>query len=44
MSKQNYTNMLVLLPKIKAKIAQGKTQQEVAERFGLKNKYVVKSS
>lgn len=42
MSKRNYTHMQVLLPEIEAMIAKGKTQREVAEHFGLKDKYVVK--
>lgn len=42
MSKRNYTHMQALLPEIEAMIAKGKTQREVAEHFGLKDKYVVK--
>ena len=38
MSKRNYTHMQVLLPEIEAMIAKGKTQREVAEHFGLKDK------
>lgn len=42
MSKRNYTHMQILLPEIEAMIAKGKTQREVAEHFGFKDKYVVK--
>ena len=42
MSKRNCTHMQALLPEIEAMIAKGKTQREVAEHFGLKDKYVVK--
>lgn len=42
MEKQNYTHVQILLPEIKAMITAGKTQREVAEHFGFKDKYVVK--
>ena len=42
MNKRNYTHIQELLPQIKAMLAEGKTQREVAEYYGLKNKYVVK--
>ena len=42
MSKRNYTHIQVLLPEIKATLAEGKTQREVAEYYGFKDKYVVK--
>ena len=42
MKKRNYTHVQVLLPEIKAMLDAGKTQREVAEHFGLQNKYVVK--
>ncbi len=42
MRKQNYTHVQMLLPEIEAMIAEGKTQREVAEHFGFKDKYVVK--
>ncbi len=42
MSKRNYTHIQVLLPEIKAMRAEGKTQKEIAEYFGFKNKQVVK--
>lgn len=42
MSKRNYTHVQELLPEIKAKLAEGKTQREIAEYYGFKNKYVVK--
>ena len=42
MRKRNYTHVQMLLPEIEAMIAEGKTQREVAEHFGFKDKYVVK--
>ena len=42
MEKRNYTHVQMLLPEIEAMIADGKTQREVAEYFGFKDKYVVK--
>lgn len=42
MKKRNYTHVQALLPEIEAMIAEGRTQREVAEHFGLKDKYVVK--
>ena len=42
MSKRNYSRVQVLLPEIQAMVEQGKTQREIAEQFGLKDKYVVK--
>ena len=42
MKKRNYTHVQMLLPEIKAMLAEGKTQREVAEHYGLKDKYVVK--
>ncbi len=42
MEKPNYTHVQKLLPEIEAMIAEGKTQREVAEYFGFKDKYVVK--
>lgn len=42
MEKRNYTHVQNLLPEIEAMILAGKTQREVAEHFGLKDKYVVK--
>lgn len=42
MAKRNYTHVQMLLPEIEAMIAEGKTQREVAEYFGFKDKYVVK--
>ena len=42
MGKQNYTHVQILPPEIEAMIAEGKTQREVAEHFGFKDKYVVK--
>lgn len=41
MKKRNYTHVQALLPD-KAMLAEGKTQREVAEYYGLKDKYVVK--
>ena len=42
MEKRNYTHVQVLLPEIKAMLAEVKTQREVAEHYGFKNKQVVK--
>ncbi len=42
MKKRNYTHVQILQPEIEAMIAEGKTQREVAEHFGFKDKYVVK--
>jgi hypothetical protein len=42
MSRQKYTHVQVLLPEIKEMVAAGKTQREIAEQFGLRDKYVVK--
>ena len=42
MGKRNYTHVQALLPEIKAMPAEGKTQREVAEHYGFKNKQVVK--
>ena len=42
MRERNYTHVQALLPEIKAMLAEGKTQREVAEYYGLKDKYVVK--
>ena len=42
MAKKEYTHVQVLLPEIKEMIAAGKTQREIAEYFGLRDKYVVK--
>ena len=42
MEKRKYTHIQVLLPEIKAMLAEGKTQREVAEYYGFRNKQVVK--
>lgn len=42
MENPNYTHVQMLLPEIEAMMAEGKTQREVAEYFGSKDKYVVK--
>ena len=42
MEKRNYTHVQVLLPEIKAMLAEGKTQREVAEYYGFHDKQVVK--
>lgn len=42
MKKRNYTHVQALLPEIKAMLAEGKTQREVAEHYGLRDKQVVK--
>ena len=43
MEKRNYTHVQVLLPEIKAMLAEGKTQREIAEYYGFRDKQVVKS-
>lgn len=42
MSKRNYTHVQALLPEIKATVESGKTQREIAEHYGFKDKLVVK--
>ena len=42
MSKRNYTHVKELLPGILKMVEQGKTQREIAEHYGLKDKMVVK--
>ena len=42
MENPNYTHVQMLLPEIAAMMAEGKTQREVAEYFGFKDKSVVK--
>ena len=42
MEKRKYTHVQALLPEIKAMLAEGKTQREVAEYYGFRNKQVVK--
>ena len=42
MEKRNYTHIQALLPEIKAMLAEGKTQREVAEYYGFRDKQVVK--
>ena len=43
MNTRNYTHVQELLPEIEAMLASGKTQREVAEYFGFRDKYVVKN-
>ena len=42
MKKRNYTHVQALLPEIRAMLAKGKTQREVAEYYGFSDKQVVK--
>ena len=42
MSREKYTHVQALLPEIRAMEAAGKTKREIAEHFGLRDKYVVK--
>ena len=42
MSREKYTRVQILLPEIRAMEAAGKTKREIAEHFGLRDKYVVK--
>ena len=43
MKKREYTHVQMLLPEIEAMLSVGKTQREVAEQFGFKDKSVVKN-
>ena len=42
MEKRNRTHVQILLPEIKSMLAEGKTQREVAEHDGFRDKQVVK--
>lgn len=42
MKKRNYTHVQALLPEIRAMLAAGRTQREVAEYYGFQDKQVVK--
>ena len=42
MSKREYTHVQELLPSIKGMVEEGKTQREIAEHFGFRDKLVVK--
>lgn len=42
MGKRNYTHVQELLPEIKRMQSEGKTQREIAEHYGFKDKQVVK--
>ena len=42
MSKRSYTHVKELLPAIQDMVEQGKTQREIAEYYGFKDKLVVK--
>ena len=42
MKKGNYTHIQALLPEIKAMLAEGKTQREVAKYYGFQDKQVIK--
>ena len=42
MTKRNYRHVKELLPAILKMVEQGKTQREIAEHYGLKDKMVVK--
>lgn len=42
MSKRNYTHVQTYLPQIQAMIEAGKSQREIAEHFGFRDKTVVK--
>lgn len=42
MKKRSYMHVQTLLPEIKAMLAEGKTQREVAEYYGFQDKQVVK--
>lgn len=42
MSKRSYTHVQTLLPEIQAMVELGKTQREIAEHYGFRDKTVVK--
>ena len=42
MNKRKYTHVQELLPSIKAMLKEGKTQREIAEYYGFKDKHVVR--
>ena len=42
MSKRKYEQVQQLFPEIRAMVAAGKTQREIAEHFGLSDMFVVK--
>lgn len=42
MEKREYTQVQKLLPEIEAMLSSGKTQREVSEHFGFKDKHVIK--
>lgn len=42
MEKRGYTHVQKLLPIVQRMIAEGKSQREIAEELGLKDKFVVK--
>lgn len=42
MCERQYTHMQILLPEIRAMIAEGKSQREIAEHFGFKSKEMVR--
>ena len=42
MSKRSYTHVKEMLPAIQEMVEQGKTQREIAEYYGFKDKLVVK--
>lgn len=42
MSKRNYTHVQHLLPIIEKMRESGKTQQQIADHFGFKDKFVIK--
>ena len=42
MRKRNYTHVKEVLPAIRRRVEQGKTQREIAEYYGFKDKMVVK--
>ena len=44
MSKRSYTHIKDLLPTIHAMVAEGKSQREIAEHFGFKDKEVVREA
>ena len=42
MSKREYTDVQALLPEIERMVEEGRSQREIAEYYGFKDKYVIK--
>ena len=44
MKKRGYTHVQELVPSIRQMVAEGKTQREIAEHYGFRNKEVVREA